>query len=344
MQIYREDGYLDIPKILSYGLPFIFIVGARGTGKTYGSLLYPVENDIKFMYMRRTQSQADLIKQPIFFPFKTINKDKGWNIGIESISKYNSGFYNQEKLEDGSFKCVGSPLGFTCALSTLSNLRGFDASDVGLLFYDEFIPEKHEKPIKKEGWALLNAYETINRNRELKGEKPLQLLCAANSNDLGNPIFMELQLVRTAQQMKRKKQEVYINKERGIMLIVLDKSPISERKQTTALYRLSRGSDFEKMSIHNEFSGEEVGRIKSKPLIEYVPIVSVGEITIYRHKSNRSYYVSTHKTGTPVTYGSGDMERARFRRIYQWVWDEYMENNIEFEEYLCEILLTKAFS
>ena len=45
------------------------------------------------------------------------------------------------------------------ALSTVSNLRGFDMSDCTLLIYDEFIPEPHERPLKNEAAALFNAYE-----------------------------------------------------------------------------------------------------------------------------------------------------------------------------------------
>jgi hypothetical protein len=343
MKIYQDSGYIDIRKILSLGLPFNFIVGGRATGKTYTSLETVIEDKIKFIYMRRTQAQADLINKPEFSPFKSLNRDFGWNIGTESISKYNAGFYNQIEQDDRII-CSGAPLGFTAALSTISNIRGFDASDVELKIYDEFIPEKHERPIKNEGSAFLNAYETINRNRELTGRKPLQCLCLANANDLANPIFMELRLVRKAEQMRRKKQEVYIDREKGIGLFILDKSPISQQKKTTALYRLTGGSNFERMSLNNDFSGEEIGRISSKPIAEYKPIVSIGEITIYEHKSNRTFYISTHLTGSPPTFGTGEAERARFIRQYKWIWDEYMENNIEFEEYLCEILLTKVFT
>jgi hypothetical protein len=343
MKIYQDSGYIDIRKILSLGLPFNFIVGGRATGKTYTSLETVIEDEIKFIYMRRTQSQADLINKPEFSPFKSLNRDFGWKIGTDSISKYNAGFYQQIEQDDRLI-CSGAPLGFTAALSTLSNMRGFDASDVELFIYDEFIPEKHERPIKNEGSAYLNAYETINRNRELTGKKPLQSLCLANANDLANPIFMELRLVRKAEQMRRKKQEVYIDREHGIGLFILDKSPISQQKKTTALYRLTGGSNFERMSLDNDFSGDEIGRISSRPIAEYKPIVSVGEITIYEHKSNRTYYISTHLTGSPPTFGTGEAERARFIRQYKWIWDEYMENNIEFEEYLCEILLTKVFT
>lgn len=339
MNIYLESGYPDIRKLYSLKVWIEFWYGGRGTGKTYGSLKMAVEDKIKFMYMRRTQTQCDLINKPDFTPFKPLNIDMGWDIGTRSVSKYNAGFYQQA---DG--ECVGSPIGYTCALSTISNIRGFDASDVELLIYDEFIPERHERPLKNECDAFLNAIETIGRNRELKGKPPLKVLCLSNANDLGNPLFLGLGLVRKANEMKKKKQEISIDYERGYALIDMFKSPISTQKGETSLYRLTGAmSTFARMALKNEFSGEEMGRISSRPLAEYKPIVTVGEITIYEHKSKKTYYVSTHKTGSPPTYGMGEAERARFRRMYSWIWDIYMDSNMEFEEYLCEILLTKVF-
>lgn len=336
MEIYLENGYLDIRKIRDTNIPFIFIVGGRGVGKTYGVLDVVIEDQNRFMLMRRTQTQTDLINKPEFSPFKPINRDRGLNITTKQVSKYNAGIYVD--IEEG-----GLPIGYTCALSTIANMRGFDASDVDILIWDEFIPEKHERALKNEAQALFNAYETMNRNRELTGSKPLQLIALANANDLANPIFIELGLVRVTQKMRKKGQEVYINRERGIAVFLLDKSPISEQKSDTAIYRLTNGSDFEKMSIKNDFSGDKMGKIKSKPLQEYKPIVEIGDLCIYEHKSNGTFYASTHKLGSPAHFDVGDAERARFIRSYRWIWDEYMSNNIEFEEYLCEILLTKAF-
>lgn len=334
MKLYQDSGYVNIRGILSEKLPFNFVIGGRATGKTYTTLETVIEDEIPFMYMRRTQSQADLINKKEFSPFKSLNRDKGWNIVTEQISKYNAGFYIDES--DG-----GLPIGYTCALSTVSNIRGFDAQDVKLLIYDEFIPERHERPIKNEGAAFLNAYETINRNRELSGKEPLQVICLANANDLSNALFIELGLVRKAEQMKRKGQEISIDRKRGIGIFMLSESPISDLKRNTALYRLTAGSEFERMSIDNDFSGRDYTNVAVRPLVEYRPVVAVGEICIYTHKNTNKLYVSLHTTGSPPTYTSGESDLKRFSRAYSWVWMEYMENNVEFEEILCEILLTK---
>ena len=90
MGIYLQNGYLNIKQILSYGLPFNFVVGGRGTGKTYGTLKTAYEEHMRFILMRRTQAQCDLINKPEFNPFKALNNDTGSNarlcLGLFCIS------------------------------------------------------------------------------------------------------------------------------------------------------------------------------------------------------------------------------------------------------------------
>lgn len=343
MKLYAENGYLDIPSIVSMGYPFTFIVGGRATGKTYGSLKYAVEGNSKFMYMRRTQTQIDIVRNDEMSPFKKLNSDLNWNIGFNPITKYTSGIYHRQLNEEGKTELIAPAIGYGVALSTFSNMRGFDASDVDLMIYDEFIPEMHERRMKAEGRAFLNAYETINRNRELEGKPPVQVICCSNSELLANPLFMELNLVRIADEMRNKKQEVRTLKERGILLILMGSSPISDQKADTALYKLNPNSDFNKMSLSNEFVSEEVGRIRTMPIVEYRPIVTVGEITIYKHKSRHEYYVSTKHFGKCPTFTSGTTSLKRFQKKYYWILEQYFKDTIIFEEFLCEVLLTEYY-
>ena len=340
MKLYDDNGYMSIANIIAKGYPFNFITGGRGTGKTYSALKYAVENGIKFILLRRTQQQCDIINTPEFNIFRPLNDGEGWNIGSKKISKQNAAFYRMEEV-DGKEVASGEPLGYTAALSTLSNMRGFDASDVGLLIYDEFCPERHERLIKNESDAFFNAIETINRNRELTGHPPITCLCLANSNDLANPIYVSLGILATIDKMRSKGREVYENRERGLLVISLKNSPISERKSKTALYRLTEGSDFAGMAISNEYVADVPSTIRHVPLAECRPIVTADKITIYRHKSNRHLYVSTHKTGVCPVYGADDTSVTRFRQAWGWIWVEYLRNNIIFEDYAAEIMLTK---
>lgn len=336
MRLFDDSGYLDMGSIITSGYPFIFIVGGRGIGKTYGALKYVYESGVFFMYMRRTQSQIELVNKVQFNPFNAINEDTGSNVQPRPFTKYNSVFEKDADSESPQ------PVGYTAALSTMANMRSFDASAVKVLLYDEFIPEKHERPIKYEGTALLNAYESINRNRELKGRPPLIMCCMANAMDLANAVFIELGLVNIATKMNERGQRVYKDRKRGLLLINLDITPIGEKKQNTALYNLAgSGSEFSRMALDNDYSFEEIGRIKPQPLREYVPLVKVGEITVYQHKAERRYYIAEHKSGAPEEYGSGQADIARYKKRYYYLWTAYLDDDIYFQNYLTQVLFEK---
>lgn len=340
-RIYLESGYLNVHELLNRSLPFNFAVGGRGTGKTYGSLCECIDTGRKFLLIRRTQAQADIITRPEFSPFKKICADRNLQITCAPVTKYNSAFFYYTENVDGKKIQQGEPIGYSAALSTFSNIRGFDASDVDLMIFDEFIPERHERPIKNEFEALMNCYETVNRNRELQGKKPVQLLCLANANDVANPVFVGFNLVKKASAMVEKGQEVYQDNKRGICLYMLQHSPISEDKRDTALYRATAGTRFAEMALDNSFSFNDFGNVGSRPLQEYTPVCAISRITIYKHKSNGTYYVSMHRTGSPPVYSDSESDVQRFRRMYGWLWEAYMLQKITFEEYLCENLLTK---
>lgn len=346
MNLYDENGYLDMRAIKNLPFNFIFIVGGRGTGKTYGALKCQMEDKEPFAYVRRLQSQAEMAFSQELSPFKPVCEDLGmmewWPEKIPNV-KNAAGLYEHYKDDSGKWKAEGKPLALLLSLSTVANIRGLSGEEYRTLYIDEFIQKKQERPIKDEAGAFFDLYETINRNRELKRQKPLKAILMANANDLGNPYFLKLGLVRKAQKMRERGIELYTDSKLGLALIILQESSISRRKKKTALYQLTDGTDYGEMAINNDWSGEEIGRTASRKIIEYKAIVSIGEITIYKHKSRDEYYVSTYQTGTCPKFTAGETSLSRFRRSYLWLWREYMRNTIVFEEYICEILFQKYF-
>lgn len=345
-ELYDSNGYVNIKGILETGCPFIFIWGGRGTGKTYGILKHAVENNKKFIYLRTRQTQIDMIRTPQFNPFKQYNTDCNRRITPSPINKMYSGFYDtsfDEKTK--KYTNAGEPLGYSAALGTISNLRGFGAADVELMFYDEFIPEKTEPQLKNATIALLNGYETINRNRELMGDKPLQLVCASNSENANCDIFAKLGLIRKVTDMHKSGQEFSYLPDRGIILINLANSPISQAKSETAVYRMvGKDSDFYKMSIQNDFYAEDYSDIKSEPVNEYVPLVTVGEITVYTHKSKEKLYITQHLQGSPqITYSTSTRDLTAFRHKFIWVWGMYLDGLVSFSDIESKYLLDNYF-
>lgn len=335
-KLYNVDGYIDFDYVMSDTNPFKFLVGGRGSGKTYGAIQYTLNSGKKFMFMRRTQTQIDMIKNQAFSPFTPIDE----NIYVKSITKSISGIYRGEA--EGP---AGAPIGYMCALSTISNFRGFDASDVEIIIFDEFIGEAHERQIKNEGQAFLNAYETINRNRELQGLEPTQVLALANSNMLANPIFIELNLVTPVERMIPTGQSIYRNPQRGVSVYMIQKSPILEKKRKTALYSLTGDTEFSQMALDNKFTKEEMDHIAPQDLKQYKLFVTVGELAIYKHKSLQIYYVTGHKSGSTVNeYQAGQMDLKRFRRDFYYIWIAYLKGKILFESYIFKVLFEKYYN
>lgn len=325
MNIYTPEGYPDIDAWTTEGIPFIFAVGGRGTGKTYSAIKYAKENAIRFMFLRNSQTQVKRLMKPQYNIFKKYNTNTGEDIQV--IKDEDTGIFVNKKDDE--------EIGYLSALSTFSNFRGPDMSDVDLIIWDEFIPERQERLVKDSATVFFNAYETMARNRELEGQPPMKVLFLANSNRLDNPMFVELGLVREAEKMLKKGTEYKINRERGYMIIFLNESPISKAKEETALYKLvGQRSTFYQMSLANSFNLEDTDMIRSLPLREFNPLVNVGELTIYQHKSNGTYYASGHRIRAKEEYLSSSADLERFRQRYLWLYRRHLQQLVSFEDYM----------
>lgn len=333
---YDENGYIKIEALLECGVPFIFVTGGRGTGKTYGALKHVVDNDIRVMWMRRTQTETDIVNKPAFHPFKIINTDYGTNITTKPAAKGSVAFVDLDDPEH--------VIGYTCALATIANMRGFDSSDVSLIVYDEFIPERHKAPIRGEGEALMNAYETINRNRELQGRPAVQLLALSNSNRLDNEIFKHLDIIDICAELISCGEREYIDRARGLAVFMLADSPVSEMKKETALYKLTRGTDFQKMALENIFNDYAEHTSVSRNPAEYKPLVNVGRLFIYRHKSNGMYYISFRRSGVfKKAFPATEKGLLAFLKSYPLLYTAYITGRIEFETYAAEVYFRELY-
>lgn len=335
MNIYNELGYIDMKKIIAMPETFIAVTSGRATGKTYGALNEVIDKKIPSLFMRRTQSQLDTINKRDFAPIKPVCDAMGIDYDCQPINKNCAGYYI-----DGANK----PLIITAALSTIANLRGFDASDREMIIYDEFIPERHEKAIRNESDAFFNAYETINRNRELSGKKPVKVLLLANSNDIMNPIYTSLRLIDIAAKMLEKGTEVYRDTRRSLALIMPTRSPISDKKSQTALYRLAGDGDFANMALKNVFANAQSLYVVKKPLVEYRLKYLIGELAIYKHKSNNTFYMSLHCSGSPEkSYPASDEGYLMARRELAMLALKYYSGKIFFENIYAQALFFRVF-
>lgn len=350
MSIYLDNGYINMRRIFDYGAPFTFVIGARRTGKTYGAFYNAImdKDETPFGIMRRTGSEMEIMTSNEYNPFRELNSDYGWNYGIfaNKTTKNRTGNVYEQMEDDGVMKPCGEPIAPVFALSTFASVRGFGGSSIDRIIYDEFIPENHVRKIRDEGAALMNLYETINGNRELRGKKPVQLICLANSNKIDNDILISFGIVNTLINNRKKGQEIYYNKNSGILVVDIQNSPISKKKAETALYKATKNArnGFREMALENEFPEFSKSTYKSMPLSSLIPFVSVGEITVYKIKNTPELYCSTHRSGEPEYFGTSALELERFGAKYFFVRRLHIENKIIFEDINSEILLDKYFT
>lgn len=332
-KIYDRNGWVNWDYIMDQEESLISVVGARGTGKTYGLFKWMIQHHKKFIYLRRLKSQLEECRKDAGNPFKKLNTDLGTDIKPFPLAG-SVAFRIGDKA--GDIVAVG------VALSVVANIRGVDYSDYDYIVFDEFISSDGERPIKNEFSAFLNFYETVNRNRELEHSKPVTAIMLGNANRISNPYFTGWHCMKRVLKMITGGQMVWRSDDKTRMIVLLLNSPISDRKQDTVLYR-NATDDFIKMALDNAFRTDET-LIKSEPLKEFVHIVSVGEIGIYRHKSQRRYYVSATTSNDPY-YDAFGIGLKMFQQDYYMLRVYYMVNkSVTFESFELELLFRELYN
>ena len=331
-------------------VPFLFFIGGRGIGKTYNTLLEHYNaimsgDAAKVLYMRLTPLEMDLAASEDENPYKKINKDNNMSVnfqkvkGLKKIDLYNI------FSDDGDDP---EKIGLGVALPTFKNLRGVDFSDYDYIYFDEFIPTEHVRAtpeIKKAGYLFKQAYETINRNREILGYPPVQVIFTANAFSLDSSILKQFGLINVIVSMQQKGQHRYTNTERGIYVELCEAPDIAAAKRDTALYRALKDDDeLIKLNIENAFEDKSFRLVNNRArIIEYQPLVKFNNLVIYRHKSTGALYCASRACDSaPEEYSNVNKKKFLLRwgsRLRMIVYDEKITFDRSDTYYqLCDVL------
>ena len=326
MNIYNEQGYLKVDEIAAAPEWLKVIIGARQVGKTYSVLKYHIDNNIPFILLRRTTEELNLIgDSPELNPFKVYEPE--YKIGIFKSRKYYT--INHYSVDEDGKTIKGEAVGMALSLSQIAHIRGFNGGSYRSIVFDEFIPEKAVRVLKTEGDALLNAYTTINSNRELNDQPPCQLWLLANSNNINSYILAALNLTADVIKARRKKIEVFKS---GEALIIQPQSfSVLEKRRDTALMRQVRKDDeFYGMAINNDWSYDDSPLIQQLSIKHMTPLFSYGK-EIYAWESDRFiYFCKAPHNVSPYGRGSWDLEQLR--ADYLWLTRYYAEGLVLFSD------------
>lgn len=317
--IYTPDGWLDVPALAARGCWLNVITGPRQVGKTYGTLKYIIEERRPFILMRRTVEEVQFLGiNTEVNPFKVFAPEH--DITLDRAGKILNISEN------------GEIIGICLGLPTVATIRGFSASRFTDIIFDEFIPEKHVIQRKTEGDALLNAYTTINGNRELEGRPPVRLWLLANSNNINSPILTSLGLVDPILRMREKGQEVF--QKDGVLIVQPGSMKIIKKRSETAmmkhLKKTKSAERFTGMALENEFSYNDQTLVGKMPLGGLKPLSGIGMAYVWQRDDGFLYICrAPHRT---EIYEDSEYMRERFRDDYWWIFDQYRSGEIRFAD------------
>ena len=320
--IYTTDGWLNVPALAELPAWLRVIIGKRQVGKTYGTLKYMIESGRRFILMRRTVEEVQFLgANSEVNPFAVFAPDH--NIRMDRAGKILN-IYDEDRDQQ---------IGICLGLPTVATIRGFAAQGFTDIVYDEFIPEKHDITRKTEGDALLNAYTTINGNRELQGRPPVNLWLLANTNNINSSVLQVLDLIDPILKMREKGKEIW-NKD-GVLICQPGSEKVTEKRRKTALMahleKTKSAERFTGMALDNEWAYNEqalVGKMSMKGL---TPLCSYGDIYIWQTNDGQSLY-ACHAQHRVEHYETGEYETERFTDDYYWIFEAYRAGLIKFAD------------
>lgn len=187
---FGKDGYYTLRDILGYNCRYNFVLSERGIGKSYGTKIFLMKQDGRFMCLYRQQPDMTMAKgtwldtlyeqgyPPEAFEWEGSDK-AGWQL------KYNGEI-------KGYFRCL-------TAVNHIKQEKFPD--DLNWIWMDEFIPLVYKKlgGVNSEGDAIRAIVKTVDHDtrhsRESRGLKPLRVLMFANPFTWDNPILGYFRIV-----------------------------------------------------------------------------------------------------------------------------------------------------
>lgn len=332
-QLYTEEGWLNIEGIAK--IPFLWlivIVGARQVGKSYGIARHLMTSkDCRGLYLRRTTDELDLISgDPDLDPFMTL-KEENITAGIVKLKK-SIYHYGLCEMDDDGYLHMTEEKGLGLSLATIAKLRGFNGSGFTDVFFDEFIPETSVIKRKNEGDSLVQAYITINGNRELKGKPPLRLWMAANALDISSPHLAAWDLTDKIRELGQSGQE-YALIENGVLVVVPKSTKIIEQRKSTAImeYLAKTGASKElyDVSINNTFAYDSLDLVRKKPISGYRPFAKFGDMYVWYNAD--TYYVCSVIHNKREVFGDNADERLRAAKYLNRMRVAYAKGLVTFE-------------
>lgn len=229
--------YWDYKKTLSYNCLLNFIVGARGVGKTFGSLKYAIEQYKKtgsqFIYVRRFSTELQKLTQ-----------QRGGRL-LKAIQA--SGIFPDDefKCESNTIYMNGDIIGYAQPLTTASILKSDAFPMVNLIIFDEFIIDNRGSYhyLHDEVSKFLELYETIAREKN-----NVRVLFLSNAVSINNPYFDYFHLDKPKDSNIQR-----FGATRDVLVENCVNPELAEQKKASRIGQILNGTDYAEYAYENKW-------------------------------------------------------------------------------------------
>ena len=124
-------------------------------------------------------------------------------------------------------------------------------------------------------------------------------------------------------------------KERGLAIHILPpKESFVEKKSQTALYKLTKGTQFYDMALGNDFAYNDFSLVAYRKITGYTPVCALDNAYIYRKKGDSEYYVCYAPARCVSFKSSESQDVIRFRQQFGCMLQPYfVAGRLYFESY-----------
>lgn len=309
--------YYDIRDDLkAYPEAWCYLVWSkRGPGKTYSTLRMCVEDDKRFVFMKRTIEDVNLMCARMemaedpndndLSPFSPLNRDFNWNIYPFIISnKGLAAFYHAAVGEDGKLHPTGKLVGWIVACSAVTKFKGFSMHSAEFMIFDEFIPKPWERVNKKEGDSVLDMYETVSRDRVKRGRPELKLICLANATSLVNPMFETLEVTDIAAEMDLTDREYTYLDDGTLLHFIQGNFDVTEETKKTGIQKRMEGTPWGAQAYGGHFGYNDFSALGKTSLKGYKPVccISYKRDNYYIYMKDGQYYMCRARHNSDKIY------------------------------------------
>lgn len=277
--------------LLTHNAMFNFVIGGRGTGKTYDSLKTRIRHFIKtgkqFIYLRRYKTEFS-DKQEFFNAVK--DEFPGWEFKVDGMRGY-----MRHAVEDDEKPEKWRLVVFFITLANALTKKGVPYPDVDYIVFDEFIIDKGNLHyLTNEVRQFQDFYNTVDRFQDR-----VKVLFLANAVSVVNPYFI-------AYRLKPRKGKRFLKAHDGYMMVErIDNKKFRQHVDNTRFGKMIKGTSYYDYAVGNEFHDDHDRFIAKKtPEAKFYYALKFDDRTvgIWVDYNDGCYYVCTKYPENCLTY------------------------------------------